>query len=112
MNPRRGYSILEVLIAFAVMSMTLAVLLPGQTMLLGRAATAADRALAHDYALSRLEQARVFGTSAGSDTYRDWQIHVDSSGAEGQRRVTVTVTNTAGRQLAEVSRAFAVRDAE
>lgn len=112
MNRRAGYSILEVLIAFAVMSMTLAVLLPGQTQLLGRAATASERALAHDYALSRLEVAHVLGSADPIDRYDTWQIRQEVTAQEGQRRITITVLNNTGRALAQVTRAYGIVDAE
>lgn len=112
MNRRAGYSILEVLIAFAVMSMTLAVLLPGQTQLLGRAGTAAERALAHDLALSRIEIARVLEVAATTEIYEDWRINHMARDVLGQRKVTVSVMSASGRTLAEVKRVFGVADAE
>ena len=112
MNSRSGYSILEVLIAFAVMSMTLAVLLPGQTQLLGRAGTASERALAHDLALSRLEAVPHLGIGPATEPYEDWRIEQVVEDLQGQRRVTVRVMSANGRVLADASRLFAVPDAE
>ncbi|WP_415400590.1 type IV pilus modification PilV family protein [Tateyamaria sp. SN3-11] len=112
MNRRSGYSIIEVLIAFAVMSMTLAVLLPGQTRLLGRAGDAAERALAQDYALSRLDLVRVLGAEAPASSYGNWRVSEDVAEGPAQRAVTVSVRSASGRLLAEVTRTYGVRDAE
>lgn len=112
MNARAGYSILEVLIAFAIMSMTLAVLLPGQTQLLGRAGSAAERALAHDLALSRIETIAFLGFGPATDTFDGWRVEQAVSAVDGQRQVTVSVFATGGQQLAQVTRRLAVRDAE
>lgn len=49
-----GYSLLEALVAFAVMSAVLAVLIPASTRLLARSAEAEARFLAREVALSRL----------------------------------------------------------
>jgi prepilin-type N-terminal cleavage/methylation domain-containing protein len=74
---RAGYSLIEVLVAFAIMSMVLTALIPGQARLLGRASDADQSALAFEYALS---VGATLGVSTplqlGSDTwrYRDWQI--------------------------------------
>lgn len=112
MTPRTGYSILEVLIAFAVMSMTLAVLLPGQTELLGRAGTAAEQALAHDLAVSRIEAVKLLGPGAPSESYGNWEIEQTLINAPGQQTVTVLVKAATGRTLANVTRKLGVRDAE
>ena len=112
MNSRSGYSIMEVLIAFAVMSMTLAVLLPGQMQLLGRAGTAAERALAQDFAVSRIEYARVLGVADPVEQYGDWRIEQAVNEEAGARRVTVRVLRANGQTLAELSRVFGVNDAQ
>lgn len=112
MNTRTGYSILEVLIAFAVMSMTLAVLLPGQTQLLGRAGSAAERVLAHEYALSRLEELRIFGINSSTDTYENWQIRQEEIVDNTGRTVTVSVYAASGRVLTEVRRTYGLIDAK
>ena len=112
MTPRSGYSILEGVIAFAVMSMTLAVLVPGQTQLLGRAGSAAERALAHDLALSRLEAVPHLGLGPTVETYDAWRVEQAVEEGQAQRRVTVRVLSANGRTLAEASRLFAVPDAE
>ncbi|MEL7092176.1 MAG: hypothetical protein AAFN94_10630 [Pseudomonadota bacterium] len=108
MNARSGYSIFEVLVAFAVMSMTLAVLVPGQTDLLGRSKDATEQALAQDLALSRLETVRVLGVSASEEPYRDWRITTTIQPGPATEIVTVTVHSGAGRTLAQEARQIAV----
>ncbi|MDO6591939.1 hypothetical protein DS901_02505 [Loktanella sp. D2R18] len=77
MTRRTGYSLLEVLIAFVILTLVLAALLPGQARLLGRATVQEQQLLAHDYALS---QVAAIGTSTPPDigttenTYRNWDI--------------------------------------
>lgn len=112
MNRRSGYSILEVLIAFAVMSITLAVLLPGQMQLMGRAGTAAERALAHDLALSRIDTIKMLGSEGGQDRFDNWRITEGATDIPGARRITVSITAENGQTLAEVTRTFGVPDAE
>ena len=55
MPSRAGFSLLEVLIAFAVMAAVLGALAPGQAAMAARVGEAAERLLAADYALSRLD---------------------------------------------------------
>ena len=55
MPSRAGFSLLEVLIAFAVMAAVLGALVPGQAAMAARTGEAAGRLLAADYALSRLD---------------------------------------------------------
>ena len=52
-SSRAGFSLLEVLIAFAVMAAVLGALVPGQAAMAARTGEAAERLLAADYALSR-----------------------------------------------------------
>ncbi|MCU0910465.1 MAG: prepilin-type N-terminal cleavage/methylation domain-containing protein [Rhodobacteraceae bacterium] len=77
MSNRAGYSLLEVLIAFAVMAMVLAVLIPGQARLLALAGAGGDRVLALDYAASRLDalglaEPLMIGTR--ETVYRTWRV--------------------------------------
>lgn len=81
MNPgKAGYSLLEVLVAFAILTSVLAVVLPGKTALFQRFDQAETRFLAQDYAISRLERFVIEHRSDGgadltfSETYRLWQI--------------------------------------
>ena len=54
MTRRAGYSVFEVLIAFAIMALVLSALLPAQARLLARASREDETMLAYDFALSRL----------------------------------------------------------
>ncbi len=77
MSYRAGYSLLEVLIAFAVMAMVLAVLIPGQAQLFSRASNGSDRVLALDYAASRLDTlglAEPLQIGTGQTVYRAWRV--------------------------------------
>ena len=83
MNRRRaGYSLFEVLIAFAILTMVLSALIPGQASLLSRVNQQDEKFLAQDYAYSRIAligvtEAVVSG--ALTDSYRDWLIVQDIS---------------------------------
>lgn len=59
MTSHRGYSVFEVLVAFAIMAMVLSALLPGQTRWLVRASDADDVLLAEDVGRSRLALLRA-----------------------------------------------------
>ena len=78
MNSRRaGYSLFEVLIAFAIMTMVLTALIPGQARLLSRVAKQDDRFLAQDYAYSRMAEIGITSPleeGTLTDKYRDWLI--------------------------------------
>lgn len=113
MNRNAGYSMFEVLVAFAVMSMVLAVLLPGQIQLLQRTDTAAQKALAQDYALSRLELARVTADwPSGQETYRSWAVSWAQDSENDKRILSITVTSRAGETLAQRSLTESEPDAE
>ncbi|MHA6268371.1 prepilin-type N-terminal cleavage/methylation domain-containing protein [Aliiroseovarius sp. CAU 1755] len=109
MNARAGYSLLEVLIAFAVMAVVLAVVLPGQSTQLRLAGKAQDRFLATSYAQSRLDQLGVTEELLVGhirETYRDWEIEVNVSAVQGQSgspeyyQVEIQIMDRAGRLLA------------
>lgn len=111
MTKRAGYSLFEVLIAFVIMTMVLAALIPGQARLLGSAGVQEERLLAHDYALSRITQMGVTEAlvpGVFQDSYRNWQINTKV--ATGQATVssletmiiTVTISDAKGRTLASV----------
>ena len=78
MTPQReGFSLFEVLIAFAILSLVLGALIPGQAQLLTRATNSDTQALAQEYALSRSAALGILsplqlGTKEG--IYRDWTI--------------------------------------
>ncbi|WP_120634201.1 Tfp pilus assembly protein FimT/FimU [Ruegeria sp. EL01] len=77
MSSRAGYSLFEVLIAFAVMTMVLSVVLPRQAELLERSASSAKRILAADIAYSRMSELGVsrpleFGES--TERHGEWVV--------------------------------------
>ena len=77
-SARAGFSLLEVLIAFAVMAAVLGALLPGQAAMAARMGEAAECLLAADYALSRLDAlgvAEPVPAEAETD-YRGWKIAI------------------------------------
>lgn len=108
---KAGYSLLEVLIAFAIMALVLSVLIPGQARLQIRSGTADETFLATDYALSRLDQLGVseeISPGIVEKTYRNWQVIQTVSpeaiaGTDSQTfRIILVISNPAGRQLARV----------
>lgn len=112
MTRQSGYSVLEVLIAFAIMSLLLATLLPGQAKILSRATEGEENLLAHDVALSRL--ARLGHSEeilAGQTDFEDGPFRVQqdvraSSASSGRLQlfdVTVVVWNANGKELARVT---------
>jgi len=111
MNHRAGYSLFEVLIAFVIMSLVLAALIPGQARLLGRAAVQEQQLLAHDFALSRLALLDVGVLAPGTqqDLYREWQVTTIIAqggpiGADiGAFTVSITINDLQGQQLAQVT---------
>jgi type II secretory pathway pseudopilin PulG len=109
MKGRAGYSLLEVLLAFVIMTVLLAALLPGQAQLLNRASLQEGRLLAFDYALSRaasLGIATPLEIRASEEIYRDWLITTDIS--EGDTigpdvdtlHIEITVNQVGGGHLA------------
>ena len=112
MSHRAGYSLFEVLLAFAIMAMVLAAVLPQQAGLLGRATQVNAQQLAQDYALSRIDRLGVsdpLRPGRSSEIYRDWTVALDISpfrlsALPGRRllRVEITVSTKTGRELARV----------
>lgn len=108
MNRRAGYSLFEVLIAFAIMSLVLAVLIPSQSLLLRRTTTSAEHALAQDFAVSRMEAAGVeteLQSGLRESQYRDWEVRettVPSAVVADKQTyiVTIEVLRADGSQLA------------
>jgi len=77
MNARAGYSLFEVLIAFTVMTMVLAVLIPGQAEQLSRVEATKTHLLAQDYALSRLAALGVADPvvpGSRQENYGGWSV--------------------------------------
>ncbi|MCU0826013.1 MAG: type II secretion system GspH family protein [Tabrizicola sp.] len=85
---RAGYSLLEVLVAFAILTVVLSVILPGNGRLLLRTNSAEAQVLAQDYAMSRLERLVVAGwednrpLTTFSEDYRDWVVDVSIAPAD------------------------------
>ncbi|NSX56918.1 type IV pilus modification PilV family protein [Parasulfitobacter algicola] len=111
MNRKAGYSLLEVLIAFAVMSLVLAALLPGQAKLLSRTTEADRRLLAQDYALSRLDQIGIttpLEIGQMTQNYRNWTVeeviteHPTRDNAIQLLQVRVIISAQGGNVLATV----------
>ncbi|MFZ5963023.1 prepilin-type N-terminal cleavage/methylation domain-containing protein [Thalassococcus sp. BH17M4-6] len=111
MSRRAGYSLFEVLIAFAIMSMVLAVLLPRQTDLLTRAQNIDARLEAQDLALSHLALLGLdvpLEEGAYSEAQGDWTLHRDVTPVTLPDvdvpivEVTITVHSERGQTLARL----------
>lgn len=77
MSNRAGYSLFEVLVAFAVMTMVLSVVLPRQAEFLERSTTSSQRAIAADIAYSRLSELSVtrdLSPGESADIVGDWTL--------------------------------------
>lgn len=118
MNARAGYSLLEVLVAFVVMTLVLTAILPRQAVQLGRAEQAAQRGLALDYSRSLLDQMGVSKPlpqpGRSTTAYGDWRIEVLTerfASPLGQGpdalNVTIFVRDRNDRALATLSAVFA-----
>jgi type II secretory pathway pseudopilin PulG len=108
---RAGYSLFEVLIAFAVMTMVLAVILPRQAGLLARASSIETRLAAQDAALSHLAGLRPEDLSQAETVLpqTDWHIrqiitptHLDEV-TRDLLAITIRVETPKGRVLAEIT---------
>jgi len=106
-----GYTLLEVLIAFAIMAMVLSALIPGQARLQIRSNAADEVFLATDYALSRLDKLGVseqITSGVQKDLYRDWQVtHIVSEEPFANTdskvfRIILEIKTRSGRQLAKI----------
>ncbi|WP_170328191.1 prepilin-type N-terminal cleavage/methylation domain-containing protein [Ruegeria arenilitoris] len=108
MSRRAGYSLFEVLIAFAVMTMVLSAILPHQAKFLERSSSSFRRAEAADIAYSRLSElgvSRAVSPGESSDWVEDWTLYqriepysVTASDVD-LAEVTVEVRNAAGGVL-------------
>ena len=109
MNARSGYSLFEVLVAFAITTMVIAVLIPGQATLLSRANAGQEELLAYDFALSRLTEqalgAPIEELSIQS-SYDNWLVATsivsvtDLAISNAQFRIEVLVSAKGGNELA------------
>lgn len=106
-----GYSLFEVLIAFAILTTVLATLIPGQAQLLTRVTQQDDKFLAQDYAYSVASQIGVtnpFTKGTQTRIYRKWQVTedvIDNSleGIDAELfQITVTVKSHSGKTLAHI----------
>lgn len=111
MKGRAGYSLLEVLIAFMILTLVLAALIPGQSQLLMRATMQEQQSLAHDYALSRialLGTAEPLALGIVEDRYREWSVLINVQASDviftatETLQITVTIRNMQNRQMAQV----------
>lgn len=99
MKGTQGYSLLEVLISFAILSLVLAVLLPSLSQNHERLVTASERALALDYAQSRMSAlgvSRKVSVGEFEGIYADrwaWSetIFPHSDGTDGLVEVAVEI---------------------
>lgn len=111
MKGQAGYSLVEALIAFVIMTMVLATLIPGQAALLGRASVVEETVLAQDYALSQVARLGIdvpLTPGTTQTTYRDWTIETTVSDAgivaigRQMLNIAIEVTDRQGQLLAMV----------
>lgn len=107
-NRRQGYSLFEVLVAFTVMALVLAVLLPGQARLFRRSIDGTEALLAADYAASRLDRIGIdlpLAPAHREIPYRGWRVREEitlasqADGAVGTYVVRIEVHGPDGGAL-------------
>lgn len=101
---RQGFSVLEVLVAFVIMALVFAVLLPGQSGALSRVSRTTDMALAADILASQAALLRVPGAAADTVALPPgWSLSMKvTPETRHQRRgvlTTVTLSGPQGRRL-------------
>lgn len=100
MNARSGYSVFEVLVAFTVMSLVLAVLVPGQTQLLRRAQNGPEKLLAQDLAYSRIATLGVSRSiEEGVSQTQDGPWTIEEVVTKRDSRFLIIVRVSSGRGL-------------
>jgi len=119
-SARAGFSLFEVLVAFAILSLVLTALIPGQARLLSRAADAEQKALAFDYALSKAAELNVIepltvGTTRHS--YRGWDVVQETLPLEATEQgqiveTQIRVSLSGGRELTRLTRVGFVPNAQ
>lgn len=111
MNRAAGYSVFDVLVAFAIMSLVLAALLPGQAKLLSRASETDNVLLAQDFALSRLAELRALEPVPGqaAQMFGEWTLTERITRKMSNTTlgvdvfdVTIVVSDASGAELARV----------
>ncbi|GGX44495.1 hypothetical protein GCM10007385_10550 [Tateyamaria omphalii] len=107
-HTRSGFSILEVLVAFVIMALVFAVLLPGQGDLLSRAQRSNDQLLATDIIRSLAAIERVPNIDASEETLAlppGWRINrtlvPNTFHSVTGITITLTIYGPYGRLLAE-----------
>ena len=103
---RSGFSLLEALVAFAILTLVLGVLLPTNDILLERSRDGAQQFLAHDFALSQLAKLGVSDPLPSQEqrqTYGTWLTVVRVDRSDIQISITVEIWEE-DRQLAKVIR--------
>jgi len=112
-----GYSLLETLIAFAIMSAVLVTLLPAQSKLFTYSANAEEKFLASEYALSHLDRMVVLESPSERERQLEqgnWiiteTIQELSSNSSKVRNfwISLKITNSSGNELAFLSKPMAV----
>lgn len=108
-----GYSLMETMIAFAVMALVLSALLPGQSKLLSRTVSAEERIMATEYAYSYLDTLGVSEpilNGQNEHQYRNWSIFYTTLPASSDTaldqftQLNLTVKNKQGVILTNISR--------
>lgn len=106
MKGQAGYSLFEVLIAFAVMALVLAALLPGQVRFIAQANDASDALLAQDFAYSRLARLGLSEPAiqgVNEYAYGPWQVRETAEEVLDPAlgyMIEVAISSRSGQQLA------------
>ncbi len=113
MSRKTGYSLFEVLIAFAIMSIVLVTLIPGQATLQGRTETTTEEVLAHELALSVLDLALEVGVEnarQGVILPESWKIKLETSElgpvSDLEQFLVVEILTDQDRSLAKLNARF------
>lgn len=109
MRRRSGYSLLEVLVAFAIATMVIAALIPGQAALLERTKEGQESLLAYDFALSRLAElsvVRPLHEEINKSNYDRWLVRISVISVDrldienNQFAIVVLISDPNGHELA------------
>lgn len=111
MKGRDGYSLFEVMIAFAIMAMVLAVLIPRHTDLIGRARNIDARLAAQEFALSKMAALGIelpLETGRFEETQGEFSLKQEISAFRLRDteiellEIVITVTTGNGRELSRL----------